>query len=356
LRQPGEIADRIRQLLGRLSSDARHFDDPATVSAAKQAEWAGIAGGIFALTWVVSADPEFRLAKTAACVRPKEAKADDMEMTLNLGQGQAWKFGDDTALDAMRRLLPATRPEISNAMLLTGGLGDVFTVESFMSPEERAGIQTIYYACPWPRQMQELFAAIPTFPNLKTSHEFKTSKTYHNRMEAEAVHGKIPARDYSIFVVFHQARTYTGSSWLMHRLCEPPKLDCGPYAAIVPYTSWGRREGREFSAADWETCLRYLEAKDLRGVLLYSGPDVMPEHPRLVNMANKTNIVEAVEILKGAVAYLGIDSALSVLAAKLFPRIAVKTISAHTEKWKRLYFSPRTDFSFLQPVLTEPTG
>lgn len=246
----------------------------------------------------------------------------------------------------------AARPaDPTSTMLLTGGLGDVIAVESFMSPEERERIETIYYACPWIAELRAIFSALPNFPNLKTHNELTPKRTYYQKSDVEAAHGPLPPlTDYSILKVFPQRRTYTGSSLLAYPLpATLPTFD-KPYMVVVPTSRWGRWNDRDFSESDWQTCLGYLERHDMLGVVLFNGNDFIRDHPRLVNLQNKTNILESVETLKRAAGYMGIDSAISVLAAKLFPvkRLAIKSVWKHCYEHKHIYYAPHTDFRFLQ--------
>jgi hypothetical protein len=162
--------------------------------------------------------------------------------------------------------------------------------------------------------------------------------------------------DWSILKVFPQHLPYRGSSFLAHRLADPPPAPC-PYAVIVPRSrGFGRWSGRDFDAGDWKRALGFLDAHDLAGLVLTEGAEAIPASPRLVNLQGKTTLAESIELLKGATAYLGIDSCLSVLAAKLLPaeRLAVKSTNNHAYQWARTYYAPHVETGFLQRRLEIP--
>lgn len=247
--------------------------------------------------------------------------------------------------------LPPAAADPARVMLLTGGLGDVVAVESLMSPEERERIDTIYYACPWIAELRAIFTALPNFPNVKQHVELTPKRTYYQKSDVEAAHGPLPPlTDYSILKIFPQRRAYTGSSLLAYPLADNLPTFDKPYMVVVPTSRWGRWNDRDFSESDWRTCIGYLDRHDMLGVMLFNGNDYLREHPRLVNLQNKTSILETVELLKRAAGYIGIDSALSVLAAKLFPvkRLAIKSVWKHCYEHKAIYYAPHRDFRFLQ--------
>ena len=53
----------------------------------------------------------------------------------------------------------------AKSIFLSGGIGDVITLESYFSAEQRRILTTIFYATPQHQAIQELFKALP-YPNL----------------------------------------------------------------------------------------------------------------------------------------------------------------------------------------------
>ena len=245
------------------------------------------------------------------------------------------------------------------AILLTGGIGDAFALEGMMRPEEREQLSAIYYACPAAREISDLFAALPNYPKLRRHILLPSAKKVHySQASVEADHGALPAavEDWSVLRQFQRRRAYAGSSFLTHRLARP-RTSLGEYVAIVPASQkFGRWADRDFSAADWSVCIGFLESWGLSGVVLGSESAPLPQGP-LTDLRGKISILESIEVLKGARGYLGIDSCLSVLAAKLFPvsRLSVKSVSGHLYQWSATYYAPRTEFGFVARQLEAPS-
>jgi hypothetical protein len=83
---------------------------------------------------------------------------------------------------------------------------------------------------------------------------------------------------------------------------------------------------RKFGERGWEAVLRFMETAQITGVVLGVGCEDI-DHPLVLNLSDKTNILEAIEISKGCSGYIGVDSIFSVIAAKVAPRhrVLVKT-------------------------------
>lgn len=242
-------------------------------------------------------------------------------------------------------------------VLLTSGIGDALALDSFTLPEVRESLTGMVLASPAARTVLQLYQAAPTYPNLRNFSVLPTGKNvYYSKEAVEKMQGPIAAEDWSIAVRFPTFRHYAGSSFLEHTLCRPRRFD-RPYVIIVPHSSWGRWAGRSFTAEDWANLLNFLERRQLLGVVLHDGAEKVVASPRLVDLTGQTSILEAIELLKGAQGYLGIDSWASVLAAKLFPtqRIAVRSVWSHLYQNARVYYAPRTRFPFVSRTLKIPT-
>ena len=55
----------------------------------------------------------------------------------------------------------------SNSIFITGGIGDIFAVESFLTDQERHSLTTIYYATNKRVPIESLFRCLKNFPNLR---------------------------------------------------------------------------------------------------------------------------------------------------------------------------------------------
>jgi hypothetical protein len=239
-------------------------------------------------------------------------------------------------------------------ILITGGIGDAIAVESVMTPEERDSLTTIYYACIGAEPIMELFKALPNFPRLKNHIVLSNNKTYYTLKAVEDAHHPLPeVHDWSISAIFPSNRTYTGSSFLTYRLSDAGATPPTPYYIIVPSSCWGTWEGRSFNDYDWASTLAILERENATGIVLTRHKANSPVHPRIINPATPRSITQAVELIKAAQGYIGIDSWVSVVASKVFPvnRLRVKSVNDHLGVYSYRYYAPRTEFGFVKEAI-----
>lgn len=256
------------------------------------------------------------------------------------------------------------------SILITGGVGDVMAIESMMTDPERESINCIFYASRAAKPCMELFVDLPSFPNIKKQTEiwknfsqifaFNDKKHLADKLCAyqpnalQEITRKLlePIEDYSIKRIFAEKRPYTYSSFLKHSAASLEKFNLPEkYYCICPYSSNDKRDiRRDYNSSDWAQTLSILKQKDTIGVILNKGTEYIPDDLSLVNLNNKTNMKEAIEIVKRAQGYIGIDTAFSVLAAKLFDptNIMVKCLNDHCFRWAHVYFMPLTKFDFLK--------
>lgn len=296
---------------------------------------------------------------------------------------------------------------IVKSILLTGGIGDVIALESFFSDEQRQSLESIYYATRAHKTIRQIFEALPNYPSLKRHviiwEDFSRVFAFHSKNElVEHINPQQgsteqdwqarisryqrwmsllePVADFSISMRFPQCncyfRPYNGSSLLKHKIADIFRF-CLPgsdefllkerhriahlmtlgnlpnpveFIIVCPCTINDRRDsGRDFKDYDWEFLKAYLTKRRCFGVILNIGDDPVPEHPLLINLTNKTSFLESVEILKKASGYIGIDSSLSVLAAKVFspPHLAIKSNNNHCYIWSAVYYAPQIEQPFL---------
>lgn len=247
---------------------------------------------------------------------------------------------------------------MGRVILFTGGIGDIFAVEGMMTTDERRTLSHVYYLCPAASIVHGLFRALPTFPALRRHSIPNTRRRVFRSLRAAQRRGyTVPdgTEDWSISAIFPQGRPYTVSSFLAHKLTEPRPVP-GPYVVIQPVSSWGRWPERDLDDSDWQRVREFLEARGLIGLILNQHGSPLPDWPCLLGWQGITSLAESIELLKGAEGYLGIDSCLSVLAAKLFPanRLAIKGTRAHVYQCAWAYYQPHTTFPFLQQTLVPP--
>jgi hypothetical protein len=259
------------------------------------------------------------------------------------------------------------RAERTPVILLTGGLGDVFAIEAHFPPTFYDHLRTILYATHKHAPIRQCFQALPSgkppVEHRVVWSDFSSFFAFHTKPEVEKAlrrrRGTAEAlavgraADFSICRTFPAIRSrvmrYQGSSFLKHTLAPKPP-DLPPrYVAVCPYSSDKRFAGRDFDDSDWQALLGKLKENNLKGVVLNDAREFVPEDDSLLDYSARLSITEAIEVLKGAYAYAGIDSCLSVLAAKLFPadKLTVKTVNGHCVNHRAVYFAPHQSFEFL---------
>lgn len=259
---------------------------------------------------------------------------------------------------------PSSLP-IASSIFLSGGIGDVIALEGYMSDEQREKLTTICYGTNKQSAIEQIFRALPNYTNLKNHqvvwNDFSSFWCFLYKSECK---NKIPvdqqtpefnvAEDWGILTKFSQVKTglikYTYSSLIRHTLCSINHIPLPVnYVVISPYSSDKRLRSRDFNDDDWAAAIYHLIKKNMTGVVLNNGSDYVPNNSCLIDLSNKTSFVEAVEILKKAKGYMGIDSSLSVMAAKLFeyPNFMVKSQNDHCHSNKHIYYAPQNKFNFL---------
>lgn len=236
-----------------------------------------------------------------------------------------------------------------------------------MPPELKTTLETVYYASPRNEQLIELFSTLPNYPKLKNHIAFGGVKRgLVHKEDAENVildlQMHLPddwerVSDWSIGVRFPKATNrelkYEGSSFLKYKLVDIQSLP-DKYIVICPDTTTDRSLPlRMFYPDEWQCVLNYLEYLNITGVVINVGSHPVPSHRQILDLSNQTTLLESIEVLKGAMGYIGIDSFLSVLAAKLFsvPLLYIKGNGKHLEKWKHIYYAPKTRFPFIMKKL-----
>lgn len=250
-----------------------------------------------------------------------------------------------------------------DAVVFTGGMGDILTVESYLTPKERAAIKKIYWATKTHKLTRQLFKAVSkNFPNLKSHVKaWDQFDLFHGFGEASWLHkfrvppvGYDKAQDLSIKHVFHEIIAkkipFQGSSLLQSKIADIKRFDLPKeYICICSGTN-NYNEVRDFSVEEWYSVLKWLKHTGQVGVIIGQSNMQVPFQVKwAINLMGKVSMPESVEILKHAYGYIGIDTWLSVLAAQLFEpnRLMVKSNNCHIYVYKSLYYAPHQNFDFV---------
>lgn len=248
----------------------------------------------------------------------------------------------------------------------SGGLGDIIALEATFSDDYRKSIVRMYWATRSRPQMVPLFTKLPSFPNL-VDHislwdtfpdglcfkdlEHAYTATLHQHLLVGHV------EDWSVGIRFRRPQPFTYSSFIKYKLANIVSFKLPTdYIVVCPYSAVNKKkiqEWRRFSEKDWEWLIAHLSKKKVYGVVLNTGDDFVPEHRWLINLSNKTNLGEAVEIVKNASGYIGIDMAFSVLAAQKMSIENIIVASKNVILWnyKHAYYAPKTEWDFIVPHL-----
>lgn len=253
----------------------------------------------------------------------------------------------------------------STSILLTGGLGDVLAIEAFFSDGLRNKLKTICYATHKSGMIQSCFKALPNYQAvpLVVWSDFRGFWCFYSKDEVQAKfngkRGRAPtefyfSQDYSINTIFPRIRSrdlaYNQSSFAIHKLADISSLNLpARYLTVSPYSSDKRNGERDFKEDDWNDLLLYAKKHELPLVVLNDKAEKVPTDPLITDLSNRTTVVQALEVVKGGCGYVGIDSSVSVIAAKVFAkeRLAVRSRNGHCYANQDIYYAPQTDFSFI---------
>lgn len=243
-------------------------------------------------------------------------------------------------------------------VLLTGGAGDVIALLSLMTADERDSLDTIYWACSAASFTRPLFESCPTFAHVRHVVLPLTQPVYYSLEHARQDH-VIPddVADWSIVKRFPEAssRPFRRSSFFVP---DPMKVTRNldlPREYLVcqhetPANSPHQRALRDLDPRDWDAILSRLEATQANLVVLNSREaSDPPRHLRVRSLVGRTNFIQSIAVLQGAVGYWGIASSLCVLASQIFD--ADRLWCKGPESWLKLnrsiYFAPHKSFPFL---------
>lgn len=275
---------------------------------------------------------------------------------------------------------PKSSPTLSDeaverptAILLTGGIGDIFAVEAMMSDQLRGDLTSIYYATPVQKAVMPLFKLLPNFPNLRNHIVLWDDFSYYQALLSKGALTQLkntkqpgwerllPDRwstvlDFSITNMFNSPTSRSGeSSFMQHRLCNVDHFDL-PSEFVVVVSSTSRDKSlprRELSVREWQRLVCYLEDIGMPAVIL-NGPGVPKcSTEGFLDLSGDTSLAESIEVLKLAKGYIGVDSCLSVMAAILFdpPWLWVRGRSKNLNACKHFYYFKKRRFHFFVPEL-----
>ena len=229
-------------------------------------------------------------------------------------------------------------------------------VSSILTDEEVKSLETIHWASKSEPHLRPIIEACPTFQHVK--HVKLWDETEHHFKRWDQVPWSILQTHTSRYHAILTRRKFRGCPFLDHTLVEVKASLPDRFAFIVPNTpfnaSGAYREARDMKPQEWSSLIAWCEARDLDGVIVNSpGGMVPPKHKRLVDLTGQTTLIEAVEILKKASAYIGIDTWASVLADQLFDSdmLQIRSQNPYLTANPWCFYLKHQTFPFLVPTI-----
>lgn len=230
------------------------------------------------------------------------------------------------------------------------GSGDFLQGEAFFSDEERESFEVIFMAFNNRQSdsLRSLIEACPIYKHVQIKYLQYPTELVPGAKSTMADHG-----------ILHR-RQFTGSSFLKYDLAEVPCPLPDRFDFVHPYTSQntaGVRRQRDIEQDEWAAILDRLEARDTIGIVMddrVDGP--IPESSRLIDMRGTLTLPQAVEVLKRASGYVGIDSCFSLLAGELFGAddLLIRTGNSYIVEHPWVYYAARPVTYLTHKIGAEP--
>lgn len=267
-------------------------------------------------------------------------------------------------------------------IFLSSGIGDFFGIVSCMTQKERDSVTAISWAT---RQRKVLQQFVPLFfPNVQNqyvlcddftkSEELNTDPMNSNLIDRFCVHSlgdlynRFPVscnidasqiKDYSVQLLANACvkneRFYTGISELKQNLAdishvELPKV----FFFIHPWSDNQRYMERDFTLNECRAVVNYLSRIQIPGVIINKSSDMFPIQSKwIIDLTNKTDYFESIEVLKEAQGFIGSSSSFSVLASKFLEQenVIIKAPDSIRNSWYKFYYLPYTTNEFCHKSL-----
>ena len=230
-------------------------------------------------------------------------------------------------------LLPPINQSSSNynnpkKILITGGVGDIFSIESHFPQSWYDSVEKIVLATRASEFVYEFFKN-KKFPFNKASIEVVEAdykQPVHNirelllRTNYTDVNNLVDCSISKIFPLIRSNKfNYKGSSLLtsldedLSRFKLPEK-----YIVICPITNHDIRSPRNLLSYELQVIENFLKNKKLVGIVLHHEKHKCMINSNIINLSGMTSIAESICILKKASGFISVDSCMAVLACQLF--------------------------------------
>jgi len=252
----------------------------------------------------------------------------------------------------------------SKTIFITGGIGDFICLDPFFNPGESDKITRVMYCTPQYNSIFKIVKAYGLFKQTRLSIRVIPKTRIFCYEEHRIEHPSLPLHhvlDWSILTVFPQihaeTRTYQQSCIIQKRPIKI-KYDLPKKYVLINHHSPNvtYEDMRQMDAHEWDAVLNWLEEKNVFGVVINKSELFPPKHPLILDLSNKTNIIEAIEICKGCSAYVGIDSWPPAVISKILPRdcMLIKSLDINNYVANReIYCAPHKEPNVVQKITSE---
>jgi len=213
------------------------------------------------------------------------------------------------------------------------GFGDWIQISRSFSPQETDEITEIYWTRPFHAALREALHHCPEYDHV--THLYVFDEPLPDFLEGTATNR---------FLSILHRRGFFGSPLLYHEVADRPKRLPKDYVIVHPSTPFNvpeQRTHRDMGQDEWQHVFAFLDRLGCRGIVLNSTDEgTTPKDKRLLNLSGKTTFAEAVEVVKKAIGYVGIDSWMALLSGEFLPtdRLFVRTRNQYMIDHPWLYF------------------
>ena len=251
-------------------------------------------------------------------------------------------------------------------ILLACGIGDFVALECYLSMKETFAVKSIYWAT---RAKDSIMPLIPyVFPNVTEHITVKDDwgdaleKNFCIECKEDLKNNTLQdVEDYSVSVIFNQIlnkqRSYQSSSIIKRKLCDISHFNLPDrYFLVHPYSDNARTPARDLTKEEWIHITNSLSVYDMPIVVINKGKEALEFSPNVIDLSNKTNLMEAIEIAKGSAGFYGASSAFSVVCSKVLPhwKMYVKGHNFLKDIFWHFYYAPLETNSFISDSLIKP--
>lgn len=217
--------------------------------------------------------------------------------------------------------------------LVCNGLGDWFVIDSLLTETEKKALSVV-----WLAGQSALFvrdAINLAYPRVKVQ-LLDHLNTYGSATNVQRRFPHVPkdAIDLSIHTVFPSLRDFQGSSY-ERVVMERDRYELPEKYYAIQDRSCYKNEKRNYTKDDWKRAKEFLYQQQAQGVLLYHEKiEKIPEG--IIDWTGST-LQNSIAVIKYSQGFIGVDSSMSILAAKLNKQVFIKTYGDWFTKWQGRY-------------------